>query len=260
MTSSPAVDSAFQTGQAAVRACGERAGTGRCRLVVVDDHVVTRSGFVELFSSHAEFEVVGEAGDVRAAETLIASVRPDLVVLDLRLGTEQGLDLLSALTRATTGPRVLVVSMLEELVFGRVAFELGARGYVTKRADARDVVAAAGAVWRGALAVPKRLQADFVGTAGVGPDRVAGQKRPELASGARKLLSALATGEPLERLADSLGVSLATLYTQLYRIRKRLGFETLAQLRTYAKLHADYVAKRESPGMPDPSSARGITG
>jgi DNA-binding CsgD family transcriptional regulator len=115
-------------------------------------------------------------------------------------------------------------------------------------------------VWRGGLAVPKRLQADFVGTAGVGPGRVAGQQRPALASGARKLLSALATGEPLERLADSLGVSLATLYTQLYRIRKRLGFETLAQLRTYAKLHADYVAKRESPGMPDPSSARGITG
>jgi DNA-binding NarL/FixJ family response regulator len=216
----------------------------RCRVLVVDDHPVTRGGFARLFETLPGFNVCGEASSVTEAVRLCALAKPDLLVLDLSLGDEHGLEMLRRLTKVANGPRVLVASMLDELVYGRAALELGAHGFVSKSSGVEMIAAAAETLQQGGLAIPARLHAQMVGSHSA-QDARRGRRRPSaLSVAARNLLLALATADSLEELARERRVSIGTLHTQLYRVRKRLAMDSLAQLRTFASLYRTYLADR----------------
>jgi len=218
--------------------------------MIVDDHPVTRRGYVDLFSALPDYEIVAEAGAIEQAEALCADLKPDLVILDLALGHEHGLSLLLVLARAPEAPRILVVSMLDELVYGRAALELGARGYVAKNSGPSAITAAVEILSRGGLVIPARLLKDLTGVRGAKLRGSPGRLRTALSPAARALMLALDAEESLEALARRRRVSAQTLYTQLYRIRRQLGLDTPAQLRAYAAIYRRYIA----PGGTQPTS------
>lgn len=214
----------------------------KCRVLVVDDHPLTRGGFARLFESLNGFELCGEAATVNDAVALCEETKPGLVVLDLGLGDEQGLEVLRRLATVSNGPRVLVASMLDDVVYGRAALELGAHGFVSKDSGVAAIVAAAETLRQGGLVIPPRLRAAVTGARGANSARGPALWKSPLSAAARDLLSALGGAETLEQLATERHVSLGTLHTQLYRLRKRLSMESLTQLRTYSSLYRAHLA------------------
>ena len=103
------------------------------RLVIVDDHPVVRAGLAQLVNQSSDLVVCGEAATVDEGFALMASLHPDLAIVDLTLGTENGLELIKLLKDALPALPVLVFSMHDEQFAAERAFRAGARGYLMKQ-------------------------------------------------------------------------------------------------------------------------------
>jgi DNA-binding NarL/FixJ family response regulator len=102
-------------------------------ILIVDDHPILRRGLAALIESAPDLTVCGEAASRPAALKLVRETRPDLVIVDLSLGDDHGLDLIKAMKRHHPKIPVLVLSMHDESVYAERSLRAGAMGYVTKR-------------------------------------------------------------------------------------------------------------------------------
>ncbi len=105
----------------------------RRRILVIDDHPLVRRGLRTLIDAEPDLVVCAEAATRENALRVIAAARPDLVIADLSLGLDDGLELVRQICYRPEGPRVLVLSMHEAPLVVRRAFAAGADGYVAKR-------------------------------------------------------------------------------------------------------------------------------
>ena len=103
-------------------------------VLLVDDHEVVRIGSRQLIDSHPDLQVCGEATSVAEARSAVELLKPDVALLDVTLGDENGLELVRGLDASQHVPRVLVLSMWDEALDADDAIALGARGYTMKDA------------------------------------------------------------------------------------------------------------------------------
>lgn len=115
---------------------------GVLRVAVVDDHPIFRRGLVEALQDAPGIEVCAEAGSISAALAAIAAERPDVAIVDLALGDENGLDLVASLAAAIPPVPVLVVSGRDERLHADRALKAGALGYIMKDKAAAELLAA----------------------------------------------------------------------------------------------------------------------
>ena len=118
----------------------------RIRILLADDHAVVRQGFRMILSSHPDLEIVGEAGNGREAVELAATLRPDVVVMDVAMPELNGIEATRRLTAENPHIRVVALSMHKDSVYVREILRAGARGYLLKDSVADDLVAAVRAV------------------------------------------------------------------------------------------------------------------
>ena len=116
------------------------------RILLVDDHPVVRQGLKTLLQGRAEWQVVGEASDGMEALEKVASLQPDVVVLDVTMPRMNGIEACRLMQRQTSGREVLFVTQHDSPQMMREALAAGARGYVVKSNLARDLVEAVEAV------------------------------------------------------------------------------------------------------------------
>src|SRR3982751_6017366 len=112
------------------------------RILLVDDHKIIRDGLSDLISTRSDMQVVGDAGDGAAALALAESEQPDVIVLDLDLGSESGLQLLPELLRVVPSSSVIVLTGVREAEKRDEAIELGAKGVVLKEKGATELLSA----------------------------------------------------------------------------------------------------------------------
>ena len=112
------------------------------RLLVIDDHPVVCAGLASLINGQPDLLCCGQAANGAAAEQALAALQPDLVLLDLHLGNENGLALTEAWCRRFTGLRVLILSMADERRHAQPALRAGAMGYVMKEMACQELLAA----------------------------------------------------------------------------------------------------------------------
>ena len=119
------------------------------RVLVVDDHVILRQGIRALLNEEHDFEVVGEAEDEQGAVSLTIELKPDIVLVDIALGTSSGLDIAKQLLRSSPETRVVLFagSNDEQLLFDAV--RVGVHGYLQKTVSIEDLRRALRAVKRG---------------------------------------------------------------------------------------------------------------
>src|SRR6478672_1641224 len=123
--------------------------TAAIRVLIVDDHAVVRSGLHLLLDAEADIEVCGEAGDVRSAVFETRAQKPDVILMDVVMPDQSGIEGVPLVLKEAPDAQVLVLSMQDDPRYVREAFAAGAAGYVLKEAADTEVVAAIREVARG---------------------------------------------------------------------------------------------------------------
>jgi len=119
------------------------------RLLIVDDHAILRQGISLMVNEENDFEIVGEAGNGRAALTLAMELQPDIVLLDIFLGTSNGLDIAKQLLRSCPETRIVLFSGFDDEDFLFEAVRIGVHGFLKKTLSIDDLVSALRAVKQG---------------------------------------------------------------------------------------------------------------
>ena len=204
------------------------------RVLVVDDEALLRTAFSSLIDAEDDLEVVGEAADGRQAVQVAARLRPDVVVMDVRMPVMDGIEATRQITagQGADVPRVLILTTfdLDEYVFE--ALRAGASGFALKSRPLEELLSAIRTVAAGeallAPSVTRRLIAHFAHRAPASPRTPPGLA--ELTDREREVLALVARGLTNAELAGTLCVSLPTAKTHVSRILTKLGARDRTQL------------------------------
>jgi two-component system response regulator NreC len=208
--------------------------TNRIRVLIVDDHAVVRSGLRLLLESEKEIEVVGEAGTVAEAVLESRSTKPDVVLMDVVMPGQSGIDGIPEVMKEAPKAKVLLLSMQDDPQYVRQAFGVGASGYVLKEAADTELVAAVREVAGGGRYVHPALGAKL---AAAEADELARADADPLSDREREVMRLLALGHTNQEIAKMLFISVRTAETHRAHIMQKLRLSTRAELVAYAIEH-----------------------
>jgi two-component system response regulator NreC len=200
-------------------------------VVLVDDHAVVRSGLRLLLDAQEDIEVVGEAGNANDAIFRARALKPDVILLDVVMPGESGIEVMPKLLKESADTRVLVLSMQDDPSYVREAFAAGASGYVLKEAADEEVVSAVREIAAGGSYVHPALGARMV--AADAQERAAAEADP-LSEREREVLRLLALGHTNQEIAERLYISVRTAESHRAHIMQKLRLATRAELVRYA--------------------------
>jgi two-component system response regulator NreC len=201
------------------------------RVLIVDDHAVVRSGLRLLIDAEDDLEAAGEAASAREAIFEARSLKPDVILLDVVMPEQSGLEAIPQLVHENPDAKVLVLSMQDEPRYVREAFETGASGYVLKEAADTELVAAIREVAKGGRYVHPELGARLV--AADSEERRRAEEDP-LSEREREVLHLLALGHTNQEIAKQLFISVRTAETHRAHIMQKLRLSSRAELVRYA--------------------------
>lgn len=195
------------------------------RVLVVDDDAMVRSGFVAILGAEADLEVVGQAEDGAEALTQARQLAPDVVVMDVRMPRVDGIEATRRLLRLAGAPRVLVVTTFEHDSYVLEALDVGAHGFLLKRAGADQLVHAVRTVAAAdGLLFPESIR-DLVRAARPEPARVL----PPLSDREAEVLRLLARGLSNTEIAGELYLGHETVKTHVRSLLTKLGVRDRTQ-------------------------------
>jgi DNA-binding NarL/FixJ family response regulator len=206
----------------------------RCRILIVEDHLVVRHGLVQIINQEPDLEICGEADDVSGALACLAELSPDLVLVDLSLRASSGLDLIKEIKESYPTLPVLVLSMHDELVHGQSALQAGAKGYIMKRADPESLMTAIRRVLHGETHISAQLVSRLLDRSlsehtdawRTSVDRLSGRER--------QVFELIGKGLGTREVADSLGLSVKTIESHRESIKTKLGLNRATELQRAA--------------------------
>jgi two-component system response regulator NreC len=201
------------------------------RILIVDDHAVVRSGLRLLLEAEDDLEPVGEAGNARDAVFQARTLKPDVILMDVVMPDESGLDVVPTILHERPETKVLILSMQDDPQYVRQAFAAGASGYVLKEAADVEVVAAIREVARGGRYVNPELGARLVSADS--DERRRAEEDP-LSDREREVLRLLALGHTNQEIAEQLYISVRTAETHRAHIMQKLRLASRAELVRYA--------------------------
>jgi two-component system, NarL family, response regulator NreC len=201
------------------------------RVLVVDDHAVVRSGLRLLIDAEEDMETVGEAGNVRDAIFEARTSNPDLILMDVVMPGESGLEGVPKLLHEHPDVKVLILSMQDDPRYLREAFAVGASGYVLKEAADTEVVTAIREVASGGRYVHPELGARLIAA-----EAEAARQAEEdpLSDREREVLRLLALGYTNQEIAKQLFISVRTAETHRAHVMQKLRLASRAELVRYA--------------------------
>ncbi|WP_376788776.1 response regulator [Thermoflexus sp.] len=209
----------------------------RLRLLVVDDHEVVRLGLRLLLQNRPDFELVGEAENGAQALALVERLRPDLVILDVRLPDRDGLEVCREITERFPGIRVLILTAYPDEAFIVRAIEAGASGYVLKRAGSRELMEALEALARGEAildpAITRKVLEQFRQRARAAQ----ADAFKDLTPRERLILARIAEGKTNKEIAEELYLTEKTVRNYVSIILDKLGVSNRVEAAAYALKH-----------------------
>jgi DNA-binding NarL/FixJ family response regulator len=191
------------------------------RVLIADDHPVVRGGLRALIDSLEGLEVVGEAADGAAAVREAQLLRPDVVLMDVRMPGLDGVEATRRIRASVPETAVLVLTMYDDDATVFTAMQAGARGYLLKGAEQDDIVAAIRAVVAGQAIFGPGVAARVLGYF-ASPPTAQTDAFPELTDREREILDLLASGRRTAQIASQLHLSPKTVSNHLTSIFAKL--------------------------------------
>jgi DNA-binding NarL/FixJ family response regulator len=199
------------------------------RIMLVDDHPIVRQGLAALVRRRTGHEICGEAGDAETALEMARRLKPDLLIVDISLGSSSGLDLLKQLHVDLPGLVSLVVSMHDEALYGERAITAGARGYVMKDKAPEQIEAAIEQVLCGRIytspALTERLLQKVLGRPAPAATAFEALSDREL-----QVFESIGRGRSTRGIAADLHLSVKTIESYRANIKDKLGLTSGTEL------------------------------
>jgi DNA-binding NarL/FixJ family response regulator len=203
------------------------------RILIADDHALMREGLKQLFTSVGGLEVVAEASTGAQVFELLRRTEVDMVLLDMSMPGVSGANLIQHICAQAGAPRILVLSMHNDVQVARRALDAGAAGYLTKDSDPQTLIAAVHKVGTGGRFMDPRLAEQMV----FNLDRKAELPHERLSTREFDIFQLLVRGRSVNDIAAELAISNKTVSTHKARLMEKMGCENNAQLVRYALSH-----------------------
>ena len=210
------------------------AGGNRCRIVLIDDHIVVRDGLEALLGIELDLEVVGCVGDVAAGLELIAATSPDLVICDLNLPGISGGQAVRAIRHDFPDTALLVLTAHDSLEYVRAAFVSGAIGYVCKDAPRSELLRAVRRAATGRRTVCGNVWEAVIGDWLEHSVPPAQGRQVDLDAETCRVVRLIALGVPTWRIAQDLGRGVKTMERCRTSLVRRLGLRSAAAVTRFA--------------------------
>ncbi len=187
------------------------------KVLIVDDHVIVREGLHRLLARYPDISVK-DASSAAQAQRMFRIQKPDVILLDLNLPNSSGLELLRRLLTEDRSAQVLVFSMHFEPLYASRALNAGARGYISKSADAEELVTAIRQVADGGRYIEREIAAQIALMPSAGTDPM-----QNLSTREADILRMLAEGKTLAVIANARGVTYKTIANTCAGLKAKLG-------------------------------------
>lgn len=197
------------------------------RVLIVDDHPVTREGLRMAFEGYDEVEVVGEAANGEEAIESAAGLLPDIVFMDVRMPGIGGIEATKAIHEHSPDTKVILFTVDESRASISEAIQAGVSGYLLKDSSADELVDAARKAMEGKAVIHPELTRAFIEEVQAGPEHRT--EAAALSKREREILQKVAFGATTKEVARDLGISPHTVKTHLERIFEKLGANDRAQ-------------------------------
>ncbi len=208
----------------------DRVSARKAQVLIVDDHPLVRFGLRQLISDETSLEICGEAESPAQALDLIASLNPDIVVVDISLKDGNGIALIKDAKARFESLKMIVYSMHDEFLFAERALRAGALGYVNKRKASESIVVAILQVLGGKIVVSERVTERMLSRV------VASGQQPGIAPIASlsdrelEVFELLGQGLTMGQIAEHLHRSIKTIETYRERIKRKLSLDAPNEL------------------------------
>ena len=225
------------------------------RLLVVDDHSLFRRGLIALLALDGRFEVIGEAGDANAAQTIARKLQPDLILLDNHMPGVLGVDAIAGLKEVAPQVRILMLTVSENVQDMAAGLRAGADGYLLKTIHTEDLCDSISKVWEGDSVVSPEMMGKLVGLLRDTPDAaqslVAETPVPaalvaspmmvraddpihQLSPREREILALIAKGDSNKHIARALDIAETTVKIHVQHILRKLSLTNRVHAAVYA--------------------------
>lgn len=205
------------------------------RVLIADDHRLFRQGLRQICEIMGRFEVVGEAENGQEAVELTRRLQPDVILMDINMPLLDGVQATSLITENDPSARVIILTMYRRDNYVFEAIKAGARGYLLKDADERDLIDVVRAVHRGEALIDPSLASKLLDEF-----RRLSQARPEvkdperLTQGEMDVLRLVSRGTDNKTIADQLALSERTIANRLSNIYQKLRVNNRTQAALFA--------------------------
>jgi DNA-binding NarL/FixJ family response regulator len=216
----------------------------KTRVLIVDDHPITRSGLAYLINHQPDMAVCCEAQDAAQALEAVVINKPDLVLTDFTLPDKNGLELIKDIKAVEPRLPILVISMHEESLYAERVLRAGARGYITKEEGGERLMRAIRHVLSGAIYASDKMSARILEIFSGG---LIGRERSpieELSDREFEIFESLGDGHSTQQIANRLRLSGKTVDAHRAKIKKKLKLRTANELISFAARWTASTRKR----------------
>ena len=195
------------------------------RILIVDDHPVMRYGLKQLIEFQPDFMVCGEAGTAAEALGCIASLKPDLMLIDLSLPDKNGLELIKDINAMYGGMLMLAVSMHDETLYAERVLRAGGRGYIMKEEAAEKLIEAIRTVLNDRIFVSAKISARIVEMFSGRGGSVSLSPLERLTDREIEVFRLIGQGKGSREIADMINVSVRTVDAHRAHIKEKMRYK-----------------------------------
>ena len=212
-------------------------GKPTVRILVADDHAIFRDGLRKLLEGADDVQIIGEASNGTECIKMLAKLKPDILLLDLRMPEKDGLGVLEEINFDTTTTRVIVLTAAEDDRDVVRAMRMGARGVVLKQSASDLLLKSIRKVSDGEIWLDNRMTAEVVEAFKKSSEAGQRREKPLLSDREKEIVQLVAQGFRNREIGEKLFISEQTVKNHLHNIFDKLGVSDRLELALYAIHH-----------------------
>jgi DNA-binding NarL/FixJ family response regulator len=204
------------------------------RILVVDDHPIVRQGLALLINREPDLVVCGEAEEAMGAMHVLASARPDVLIVDISLNGPDGLDLLKNIRTTHPALPVLILSMHEESIYAERALRAGANGYIMKQEATEKVLVAVRRILIGEIYVSDHIANKMLKHYITGSGTLRNPSIADLSDRELEVFRLIGEGHGTRQIAEELHLSIKTVESYQAHIKEKLSLRSAREVMQHA--------------------------